>query len=142
MCIRDRNLAHRVEKDYGPVRLLGYNLDKRGAEGQTDVPLFPGDTLRIILFWQARQTLSHDLALTFSVLSGRSPLTRFTFTPTDGLYPAPQWSANEIVRDAHDIGLPADLTPGRYRLQLVVADPAGRPLGPPLEIPFRLQSRP
>ncbi|MFQ5857844.1 MAG: hypothetical protein ACE5LU_19745, partial [Anaerolineae bacterium] len=149
------NLWQRVENDYGPVRLLGYSLDKRGAEGQPfdrpvlssveglrtppDAPLYPGDTLRITLFWQAQVSPSFDLGLTLSLMHGSVSRSQIEATPTDGLYSARRWSPGEVIRDAHDLPLPADLSPGRYQVRLIVSQAGGSALGPTLNIPITLE---
>jgi len=134
------NLSQRVQQDYGPVRLLGYSLDKRGAEGQPDVPLFPGDTLRITLFWQAQAAPGFDLELALTLLKGSQVQTQIKATPTDGLYPASRWSAGEVIRDAHDFPLSANLPPGHYRFRMTVSRAGGDTLSPALTIPITLQA--
>jgi hypothetical protein len=43
--------------------------------------------------------------------------------PLSGLYPTTHWIPGEIVPDTREIGLPADIPPGRYRLELGVYQP-------------------
>ncbi|RME47073.1 MAG: hypothetical protein D6791_06720, partial [Chloroflexi bacterium] len=136
------NLARRIEQDYGQVRLLGYTLDKRGAEGQTDAPLFPGDTLRVTLFWQALVQPDIDLELEFILFQGDQRLAQVKATPTDSLYPVSRWKAGDVIRDPHDIPLPANLSPGRYQLRLQVSRADGKALSPSVNIPVALQARP
>jgi hypothetical protein len=55
--------------------------------------------------------------------------------PTEGQYPAEEWSAGEIVRDQHNLVLPTDLPASRYGLHLSVERPAGgQPVGPTLAL--------
>ncbi|MFQ5343901.1 MAG: hypothetical protein ACE5F6_20345, partial [Anaerolineae bacterium] len=135
------NLSQRVGQDYGAVRLLGYTLDKRGAENQPGVPIHPGDTLRVVMFWQARTSPGFDLELNLTLLKDKQAQSRIKVTPTDGIYPASSWSAGEVVRDAHDFPLPANLAPGRYQLRLVVSRAGGPSLGEPLLIPVAVEAR-
>jgi len=132
-------LSRRIEADYGPVRLLGYALDKRGAEGQRDAPLHPGDALRITLFWQARERPPTDLRLTLRLMDGDTVRAEVQAMTTDGLYPAPQWSPGEVIRDPHDLPLPPDLSPGRYVVQVAAVDEGGNRWGPPLSIPVQVR---
>lgn len=131
-----------TNREYGALTLLGYSLDKRGAEGQPRAPLYPGDTARITLFWRARSRPESDPQLALQLLAGESVVTETRATPTDGLYPAPQWSPQQVVRDPHDLPLPADLSPGSYDLQLTVADANGQHLGPPLGLPLVVAAGP
>ena len=131
-------LSRRVEADYGPVRLLGYTLDKRGAEGQRDAPLHPGDTLRITLFWQVREHPPTDFRLTLRLLDGDTVRAERQVVPTEGLYPVTRWMPGELVRDPHDLPLPSDLPPRRYTAEVTVTDDAGSRWGPPLRIPVRI----
>ena len=132
-------LSRRIDGEYGPLRLLGYALDKRGAEGQPNVPLYPGDVLRITLFWQAQETPRQDLELTFALIAGDKPQTQLQTTPTAGLYPVTRWSPGQVIRDPHDLPLPADLPPGNYRVRLTVARVGGPFLGRQIDIPFTLR---
>lgn len=131
-----------ANRDYGALTLLGYSVDKRGAEGQPRAPLYPGDTARITLFWRAKSEPPGDPHLTLQLMAGDSVRAAADVTPTNGLYPAPQWAPQQVVRDPHDLPLPADLAPGRYRLQLGVAGADGQSLGPPLTLPLLIAPRP
>ncbi|MBS1251393.1 MAG: hypothetical protein MAG451_00426 [Anaerolineales bacterium] len=135
------NLSRRAEQKYGPVELLGYTLDKRGAEGQSDAPLYPGDTLRIMLFWQAVTSPDFNPVLGLSLVRGDRTHSQIEVTPTGGLYPASRWSAGDIIRDAHDVPLPADLAPGSYQVRLKVFQSTGQSLGPVLTISLDLQQK-
>jgi hypothetical protein len=132
-------LSRRLDEEYGPLRLLGYALDKRGAEGQPNAPLYPGDVLRITLFWQAQATPRQDVELTFALITKGKPQIQIKTTPTEGLYPITRWLPGQVIRDPHDLPLPVELPPGNYRVRLAVARAGGPSLGRQIEIPITLQ---
>ncbi len=95
------------------VNLVGYRVDKLGAEGRRDVTLHPGDAIHLALFWRKAQDTASDGSYRWQL----GTLAKQT-TPTDGLYPLAQWSVGEIVRDDQIISLPADWRAGRYALEI------------------------
>ena len=118
---------------FGDVTLLGQSLAKLGFEHQPDAPLRAGDIAHLTLFWQADQPPGEDLMLQLNLQDqqGKTRLQHRT-TVTSGQYPAPSWRAGEIIRDQHNLPLPYDLQPGRYRLTIAVAESqSGRPIGSP-----------
>jgi mannosyltransferase len=112
-------MQHRLENDLGPVRLLGYNLSKLGYEHLPDEPVHPGDTLHLTLFWQAAGQVDSDFTLTLQLQdeTGNVVVER-NVQPTGGDHPPTIWSLGEIVRDQHNLLLPAELPSGRYELYL------------------------
>ncbi|MCA1552919.1 MAG: hypothetical protein LC737_00925, partial [Chloroflexi bacterium] len=90
------------------VLLLGYRLEKQGAEGQRDVSWHAGDTIHLVLFWRKSESAG-DGAYRLSL----GPLVRDT-QPCDGLYPVGRWHAGEVVRDDQLMLLPSDWRAGRY----------------------------
>jgi hypothetical protein len=112
--------VRRVE-DYGPVRLLGYDLSKLGFEHLPEEPVSAGDTLHVTLFWQAVGQIDTDFALTLQVRdqAGNVVVSR-DVRPTGGAHPPTNWERSEMVRDLHNLLLPEGLSPGRYDLFLRV----------------------
>ncbi len=103
------------------VRLLGYSL---GAG-----PFQAGDTLTFSLFWQA-------------LAGGNPPYTVFAqlqdetgkpvaLSETPPVYPSQRWTAGTLLRDPHQIPLPATLPAGTYRLAvgLLLPDHSRLPVG-------------
>jgi len=95
----------------GGTRLTGYRL--------ADARLAAGQTLHLTLYWSTAQPITasytvfvHLLAPDgFNVLGADS-------LPAGGRRPTDQWALNTDVIDAHPIGLPADLPPGEYQLEV------------------------
>jgi hypothetical protein len=95
------------------LRLVGYRVDKLGAEGQSAVSLRAGDALHLTLFWRKSQTTAGNGAYRWQLgaLSNQT-------TPTDGLYPITEWREDEIVRDDQIIVIPNDWQAGIYALEI------------------------
>jgi hypothetical protein len=95
-------IAHRLDIQAGPVRLVGYDLYKQGHSYAPETPLLPGDLIHFTLYWQAPDPLPADwpadqefqLHLGDQVL--RAPL-------AGGNYPTAAWRAGELVRGEFDL---------------------------------------
>jgi 4-amino-4-deoxy-L-arabinose transferase-like glycosyltransferase len=112
-------IQYRRQVDFGPVRLLGYNLSKLGFEHQPDEPARPGDTLHLTLFWQAVGKLDTDFTLVLQLQDEtRNVVVDPDVKPVGGEYPPTIWVSGEIIRDQHNLLLPAELPSGRYELFL------------------------
>ncbi|MFQ5886394.1 MAG: hypothetical protein ACE5II_04070, partial [Anaerolineae bacterium] len=119
-----------LEIDFGPLRLLGYNLSKLGFEHDSQAPLYPGDTLHLTLFWQAREKPKSEILLAIELTDSRGEaVTRRETSPVEGGYPPTAWEQGEIVRDQHYFLIPSS-PPGRYRLLLRVKDAQGNEIKP------------
>ena len=113
-------------QSWGPLRLLGYNLDRGEAA--------PGEPFLLTLFWQAdeepRELFTAQLILLGA--EGDAVLTRL-LPPAAAWYPTTEWQAGDIWRGQHALRLPAGLESGRYRWQLALCreeqpcDPPGEP---------------
>jgi len=129
-------MEHRLEIDLGPLRLLGYNLSKLGFEHDPHAPLYPGDTLHLTLFWQAREKPKSEILLTIELTDSQGKIMAGRETsPVEGGYPLAAWEPGEIVRDQHYLLIPSPSPPGRYRLLLRVRDAQGKEIGPSLLLP-------
>ncbi|MEW6231529.1 MAG: hypothetical protein AB1566_04325, partial [Chloroflexota bacterium] len=92
------------------VRLVGLSLN--------NVRLRPGETLRVKLVWLALKPTREDLKVFVHLLSipaGRL-VGQHDGDPVGGYTPTSRWYPGEIVLDEHDITLPTNLSPGKYRL--------------------------
>ncbi len=95
-------IQHRLDRQMGPVALLGYDAYPRGYAHAPETPLNPGDLLHITLYWQAPDPLPADwpddldVSLTWGDVEVRGPL-------AGGLYPTGEWTAGALVRGEFDI---------------------------------------
>jgi mannosyltransferase len=119
--VESLGIQQRREVYYGALRLLGYDLSKLGYEHQPEEPLHPGDILHLTIYWQAVEQIDADFTLTLQLLDeGGAPIVSKDVQPVGGAYPPTMWEAGEIVRDQHNLLLPAELPSGRYDFFLQV----------------------
>jgi 4-amino-4-deoxy-L-arabinose transferase-like glycosyltransferase len=97
------------------LQLLGYDVSSRVVS--------PGQTARAAFYWRATEDLSQDYLLSLELEDDLGEtLVAQQGRPVDGTYPTTQWGQGEILRDWHDIPLPADAPSGRYELWLRVLE--------------------
>jgi len=91
------------------ISLLGYDLERVNSEQH-----------HLSLAWQAQSEPSSDYTVFVHVLheDGTCCLWQQDLAPRQGAYPTSQWLNREVVIDDYIIDLPADLTPGRYPLEV------------------------
>lgn len=120
---------HAIDLPYGPLRLIGYNLDRAQAA--------PGDPFGIALFWQADETPQADAWVRLQLLdpAGEEVLAHDLPLAHAG-FPTSRWRAGDLWRGQHVLRLPAGLESGIHRwvLQVCEGDGTCRPLGAPAEL--------
>lgn len=103
----DLNIQYKADFDFGPMTLLGYNLDRTEAR--------PGDAVLITLFLRADERMPSDL--TFNLL-----------TPS---YPTSQWQVGDIWRFQVLQRIPAEADgPFQFSLKLNGSESAALDLTP------------
>jgi hypothetical protein len=124
----------------GQVRLLGYRLDGV-REGQAA----PGDTLELVLYWEALAPLQHSYHV-FTHLYGKGEMWgQADSIPQCGLWPTLRWQPGQVVADRYRLTLrpdtpagPIPLTVGMYTLpdgvRLPIRDAQGVALGDALPL--------
>ncbi len=112
-----------LERDAGPLRLLGYTL--RSTETQV-----VGEVVEVDLFWQALSSPGEDFFPRLQLLDETGTVqAELAEKPVAGTYPTAWWAAGELVRDPHALTVPAAAPAGRYRLVLSLLRAAdGRPV--------------
>ncbi|MCG3208474.1 MAG: hypothetical protein FOGNACKC_02079 [Anaerolineae bacterium] len=91
------------------IRLLGYDL--------APTPAAPDAALTVTLYWQVMSPLSTDTTSTVQLLDGSDQrVAQSDHRPGGDYYPSHLWQPGEILRDQHQIQLPASILPGRLRL--------------------------
>lgn len=96
------------EGDIAPgVKLLGYDFPVREVE--------PGGVAQVALYWQALKDVESDYLLTLELRDETGGVqVQHMDRPVDGTYPTTKWDEGEILRDWHDVGVPADTPQGAY----------------------------
>lgn len=102
------------------ITLAGYDAPER---------LAPGETLRVALYWRARDHVAlvqplGDYKVFVHVFGPEGTLAAQSDTaPVNWAYPTTAWQPGETIRDVHVIPLEATLPRGDYRIVVGMYDP-------------------
>jgi hypothetical protein len=105
-------ISHAMSVNLGnQADLVGYDLDRREARA--------GDTVRLTLFWQAREEIKEDYTVFTHLADAEGHIwAQHDSYPVDGDYPTSFWSVGEIVRDEYALALPSDVQAGEYEIEV------------------------
>jgi hypothetical protein len=93
----------------GDVRLQGYTMSQS--------VLRPGDTLECVIWWQAERGALDERSVMVHLLNARGErVAQADGPPASGVRPTSQWRSAELIIDARQVALPANLRPGEYTL--------------------------
>ncbi len=97
------------------IELLGYDAKTRIA---------PGDTLRVALYWYARQPvpLNYKVFVHLLALDESTALAQEDGLPVGWTYPTVQWQPGETIRDEHLLTIPPSAPRGDYWLVVGLYD--------------------
>jgi 4-amino-4-deoxy-L-arabinose transferase-like glycosyltransferase len=103
--------------DDGPLAddlsLLGYNLSSEDAN--------PGDTVAVALYWKALGDMNVDYVVQLQLRDASGHIwVQEKSRPAYGTYPTNLWVKGEVVRDWHELRVPAEAPSGDYSLQLIL----------------------
>lgn len=115
------SLRRRVAVDVAPgIRLIGYETEPEHPRA--------GEPVRIVLLWHATSRVENDYRFRLALRSrdGRE-LVATEGAPADGSYPTSRWRPDDVVRDIHNLAIPADLVPGEYVLAVATSRGGTRP---------------
>ncbi|MEJ2207806.1 MAG: hypothetical protein P8129_02070, partial [Anaerolineae bacterium] len=100
------------------VKLLGYTARPEDWS--------PGDEVSLVLYWQALHPGAQGDRVSVRLVDGQGvQRAGLEAPPLGGLYPIWRWPPGIVLPDRYRLALPADLAPGRYRLQVGLGGPAG-----------------
>jgi len=98
------------------LALVGHGLSGRAFQ--------PGDQVRLSLRWQGLAPMVHSYSIFVHLVDASNSLwAQNDGAPLAGLYPTIHWVPGEIISDGRALTLPADIPPGRYRLEVGVYQP-------------------
>lgn len=107
-----------TDREGRAMELVGYSV-------YPATTLHPGDFGLLTLFWRAPQSLGARLTISLRVMDEQDRVVyQRDMEPATGLLPTIGWLPNEIIQDDAGFFIPPDVTPGKYRLALVVYNPA------------------
>jgi hypothetical protein len=93
------------------IRLRSYAYERETLQA--------GDVLRLILDWEAADTIAEPYKVFVHVLGQNGlPVAQQDNEPVNGTYPTNRWRRGERVSDPYAFVLPADLAPGQYRVEV------------------------
>jgi hypothetical protein len=97
------------------ISLLGYDF----LPGAVD----PGGTIRVALYWQAMRRVHNDYLLAVELRDDEGDVwVEQADRPVDGTYPTTQWEEGEVLRDWHDLRVPATTGQGTYEVYVQVRE--------------------
>ena len=101
-------LQHRLRASLGDgVMLLGYDLSAEEID--------PGDSLRLILYWQATGDIEGDYQVFTHLADDQDYIWgQKDSQPVEGLYPTSHWQPGRVIRDVYEIAVPEDTPAGQY----------------------------
>jgi len=113
-------IQHPADVRYGPsIRLLGYDLER--------ARLAPGETVRLMTYWQADQSLEDGYMQFAQVLDGEGRVVgQVDRIPLDGRYPTVSWLPHRPFRELVEIPFADWAAPGQASV-IVGWYPRGRP---------------
>ncbi len=104
--------AHRLDAQLGQsIVLTGYTLESDSVH--------PGDSLRLTLFWQAKDKVSARYTVfTHLVNSTGKPVAQTDSPPLGGTAPTDSWLVGATIVDRYAIAIPTETSPGQYELRV------------------------
>jgi hypothetical protein len=116
--------AQRLDVAYGPLRLLGYDLEPAAGEGE----------VTITLHWEAVETPAGDYTTTVQLFDAAgNKLAQDDRRPGGDYYPTSLWKPGETLLDRHTLMLPAGAAPARL-LAAMYSGPDAVLLAPAVEV--------
>lgn len=94
------------------IEFLGYDLD-------APQPLQRNDTLRVRLYWRARQAMDTSYNVFAHLVNEQDQIFgQRDKLPLDGARPTTSWAVGEIFADEYEITVAPDAPPGAYQLKI------------------------
>ncbi len=118
-------MQHLKGADWGPFRLLGYDLYRLGFAHQPEAPLHPGDVVQVNLYWLAGTQPKGDWQIEIALVDADGhPQSRLVGELVEG-YPTSRWQEGDVWRGLFHLPIPDQAPQGRYRVQVRPLPPEG-----------------
>lgn len=106
-------------------------LDRRAAVWDEPLPARPGDTVHLLLQWQALARAEESYTVFVHLIDAENrPLVTLDYTPLGGSAPThlwiPKWLPGQRLLDPYRMVLPDDLPPGRYYIEVGLYEMVGK----------------
>ena len=102
------------------------NLSNLMSLGGYDVPVTtvkPGDSLKLVLYWQAQNKIEKQYTVFVHLLDKDNKVVAQKDTqPANGTRPTTTWVTNEYIADPYDLAIKSNAAPGTYRIEIGVYD--------------------
>lgn len=97
--------------------------ERRTAVWDEPLPARPGDTIQLLLQWQAIARAEESYTVFVHLIDGDNrPIMALDYTPLGGSAPTflwiPKWLPGQRLLDPYRLTLPSDLPPGRYYIEV------------------------
>jgi len=117
--------APRLDAQFGDhIHLRGYELPGQAQSGRIALHSGQGGSLPITLYWQADGPIATDYTVFVHLLDeGGALRSQRDAPPAGGARPTSGWLPGEVISDTVVLALPADLSPGLYRLAVGLYSP-------------------
>ncbi|MEA3408133.1 MAG: glycosyltransferase family 39 protein [Chloroflexota bacterium] len=111
-------MEHRSDAQFGEVaELLGYDL--------SDASVRPNQTVFLSLHWRALDTPQENYKVFVHLVNQEEEiLTQDDSVPANWARPTTGWQVGEVITDEHELHIPQEAPPGRYRLYVGMYDAA------------------
>jgi hypothetical protein len=115
-------VQHRLRAHFNDeITLLGFDLDP------VDVPA--GGTLSLDLHWLVSNPPADNYTLLLELLAPDGALAaHWQRSPVNDSLPTKDWQPGQYLRGLQQLGLPPQIEPGNYELQVKLLDAAGQPI--------------
>lgn len=114
--IRAYTLPSTITPAQPTIAKLGDSLSLQGFTLTPDT-LRPGQPLNLTLFWQREGVVNQDYHLFIHIVDKNDQIiVQLDGPPISPEYPTYEWQEGLLLPDPHILSLPADTTPGTYRL--------------------------
>ncbi len=113
---RPGNIPNAVRQNFGNlIQLAGYDMGTRVRR--------PGETLHVILYWQALAPIRVNYSVFVHVRGeGETLWARQDAWPQQGASPTSTWRIGDLITDTYDLTLQPDTPPGAYDVEVGVYD--------------------
>jgi len=110
--ITEDDLTYQTNANFGEsIRLLGYDFEPGTVH--------PGETVRLILFWESLNETDADYTVFSHLLDGSGQLrAQKDNQPQDGMYPTYLWDSGERIMDVYELTVDSEATPGNYTFSI------------------------